>query len=70
MATPLIGSSGAQTSGRAAPDFGVTLLTFSGAGSIDRGVGIYLEPAEHDVPYMQIANGGFDLGLEEWGKVG
>lgn len=49
MATPLIGSSGAQTSGRAAPDFGVTLLTFSGAGSIDRGVGIYLEPAEHDV---------------------
>jgi len=49
MATPLVGSTTGQTSGRAAPDFGVTELTFSGAGSIDRGNGIYLEPVEHDV---------------------
>ena len=49
MATPLIGSTDAGTSGRAAPDFGVTILTLGGAGSIDPGTGIILEPAEHNV---------------------
>ena len=48
-ATPLIGSTGADTSGRAAPDFGVSLMTMSGAGSIDRGDGITVEPAAHDI---------------------
>ncbi len=49
MATPLIGSTDAGTSGRAAPDFGVTIMTFEGAGSIDPGTGIILEPADHNV---------------------
>lgn len=49
MATPLIGSSNAQPSARASPDFGVTGLTFEGAGSIAPGTGTILEPAQHNV---------------------
>jgi len=57
MATPLIGSSNAQASGRASPDFSVIGMTFSGAGSVDPGTGISLEPAEHDVR-VQVRNMG------------
>ena len=49
MATPLIGSTDAGTSGRAAPDFGVTILTLEGAGSVNPGTGVILEPASHNV---------------------
>ena len=49
IATPLVATSGAQPTGRAAPDFSVSLMTMSGAGSIDRGTGIIVEPAEHDI---------------------
>lgn len=57
MSTPLIGSSNGQASGRASPDFSVIGMTFSGAGSIDGGTGISLEPAEHDVR-VQVRNMG------------